>query len=287
MPEKITPSPITTFGAKFYMIQYYDLHRYIPPMTDSKNVYVELFAGSAVLFFNVQCGSAILNDLDDKIFNFWNVILNKPTYDLFVDELQKAWVGEAWYTKYIAQPDPISQAIAFYIQNRNAYGGINDDRTTWYNRTKPKPFVKDFTKWKQKMDQCHLTVWHLDFREALTILNRQQELDREKYIIFEDPPYVSDNLQSYRHNFTPQDHEDLAKLNHASTHHILITYERNPLIERLYRDWYIQEMPSRYFVNTGNPHGTELLISNHPIRQYSMVGKQYHTKALGDFLGKK
>ena len=60
------------------------------------------------------------------------------------------------------------------------FGGVNnhigDDSWCW--RTKPKFFVKDFTKWKAKMDQCYLVVWNLDFREALRKINEQSEGER-------------------------------------------------------------------------------------------------------------
>ena len=246
------PSPLTSVGSKYYAIAYNNINQYIPISTDNHFTYVELFSGSAVMFFNVQTRSAILNDLDHRIFNFFDVISNNTLYNEFVHELEFVHVGKDWFEKYKDRIDPISQAIAFYIQNRNVFGGVNnpigDDSWCW--RTKPKLFVKDFTKWKAKMDQCYLVVWNLDFREALRKINEQSEGGRERYVIFEDPPYMKDSLGSlYFKDFMWEDHVDLARLNHESEHQIIITYDNHDKVRELYSDWYIIEENYRYFVD--------------------------------------
>lgn len=275
--EKILPSPLSIAGSKYSMLKHQGLKYYIPRMTDNHYVFFDLFMGTGIMFFNVQCVSAILNDIDDEIFNFWNVVLDDTTYPIFMKELDKVWVGKAWYEKYIQQPDSISQAIAFYIRNRNNYSGVESKEIT-FDRAKPKPFPKDLTRWKQKMDHTYLQIWNKDFREALTIINRQKTHDREKYFIFEDPPYVSDKLQFYKHKFVEQDHRDLSELNHQSPHQILMTNEDHPLNWELYADWYIEKIDCQYFMNKNKTNGTELLISNQPIQKYSYDDKEIKFK---------
>jgi site-specific DNA-adenine methylase len=238
------------------------------------------------MFFNVQTESAIINDIDHRIFNFFNVLAEDTTYNEFMKQIDMVYFGKDWFEKFQTKPDPVSQAIAFYIQNRNVYGGINvsDSDTNWYNRTKPKLFIKDFSKWKKKMDHCHLTVWNLDFREAMRKINEQREIARNQYVIYEDPPYMKDSLSNvYIKPFTWEDQVDLAKLNHDSDHEIVITYDDHPKVRELYADWYIKEEQFRYFTNIKKAWGTELIISNKPIKRYLYTDHPIVLKKQSDF----
>ena len=67
----VKQSPISLFCSSYYLIKEYKIHEYIPPLIDNMQVYTELFFGGGTMFFNIETQSAIINDINDDIFNFF------------------------------------------------------------------------------------------------------------------------------------------------------------------------------------------------------------------------
>ena len=263
------PSPLRSIGSKKRLIQKHDLMKYFPRcvtykhwneehtrMINHRRVYVELFCGSAITFFNLDPTPTfvILNDINHDIFNFWNVIATQ--YDDFIKELKYTWIGQDWLDKYEARTDDVSRAIAFYIRNRRE--NIIDV---------PMDFPKEpkFEQWKAIMDRSRLKIWNLDYKDAMAKLNKMTFKKNDncmEFLLFEDPPYAGQE-RFYGTDFNEKDHEILANLNHESTHDIIITYGDNEYIRELYSDWYIVELKN--YTTMKWKYNTELLLSNHPL----------------------
>jgi DNA adenine methylase len=91
----------------------------MPPHTR----YVEPFAGSLkVLLAEDPTGvTEIVNDLDSRIANLWQVIKDEESFERF-ERLAKAvrFGKEAFVAaaSYLYDPDPVRRALAFLIRNR-------------------------------------------------------------------------------------------------------------------------------------------------------------------------
>jgi len=236
-----------------------------------RRVYVELFAGSAIMFFNLDPLPlyAILNDIDHDIFNFWNVILDK--YEDFIKELKFSWCGQDWIEKYRGRTDDVGRALFFYIQNR--FSNIIQV---------PGKFPKEieFNNWKAKMDKSRLQIWNYNYKDALERLNKMEYNENDncmEFLIFEDPPYYGTE-SFYKSSFTVKDHEILAKFNHETTHHVILTYNDCPLIRELYNDWNVIELDC--YSTFKWQYNKELLFSNKSLVKKSTVVKGIQQKVI-------
>ena len=264
----INRSPLRYIGSKAKLIQKYRLWEYLPRIYNEKihvngvqcgirHVYLELFAGSAVLFFNISPVPtfAVINDGDGDLYNFWKVV--RDHYDEFAGLLEYTWCGKSWLDEFESKDDPVSRAMAFYIKNR--WTGFNPA---------PVEFCKDFSAWKARMDASRLQVWNLDYKDAMakvTAITSRRDGNSTEFAIYEDPPYLGTEKAYKGAKFTRKDHEMLARLNHESTHHVFISYEDDPLVRSLYDDWHILELADNYNGQAGEH--VELLISNKPIER--------------------
>lgn len=268
----INRSPLRWIGSKSRLIQKNQLWEYFPARIGHSfelrqngvsysmySIYLELFAGSSVMFFNLSPPPlvAVINDINDELYNFWNVIKNN------FEELQKqiayTWNGDSWLEEFEGKTDPVSRAIAFYIRNRRGS----------FIQGNPAEFYKDFTFWKQRMDKARLAIWHKDYKEVMAIIDRPRGKNRGSghsewvYVIYQDPPYYGTESVYRDIKFTFNDHDNLAKLNHASRHWIILTYNDCPQVRELYKDWYLIELQNYYKMK--NEYRCELLLSNRPL----------------------
>lgn len=275
----IERSPLKHIGNKFRLIQKYRFYRYFPPIKSIKwkvngithkidRQYIELFCGSAILFFNFKPKNAILNDLDSNIFNFWNVISER--FDDFKHELKYTWRGPKWIEKYeqklIQQPgDPIYKAMLFYLQN--SYNPIYPPLVRLVR------FEKYLDKVAELMNHCRLEVSNFDFKELLEKIIENSKKFKEKelrskveYVIYADPPYVnSESL--YGVSFTEEDHYKLSELVHQlDDHHVFLSYNDCDLVRDLYKDFHVKEFITTFNIN--KKKSNELFISNKPFKDY-------------------
>ena len=266
--KDVLSSPLTSFGGKYQACVEAELHKYIPILTNNKQIYVEPFCGSCVMFFNVSCRTALLNDKYNLNWNFWHVISQKSLYDQFISEMQNVWIGSAWFTEYQQRTDPVGKAIFFYLQNRSSHKGMQEDKYRY--KFVNHPFEKDFSRWREKFDRlASLSVWDLDFRDVYQKLAKS-ESEYYTFTWYIDPPYFEEDRYSLP--FTEQDHRDLAEWNHNFAdnpkHQLLISYNDHPFIYELYpkEKWHIKKLS--WYQGSLNRDKTELLISNRPIRKY-------------------
>ena len=266
MGKQVIKSPITGFGSKYRACREWGIHEYIPPMTANHQIYVEPFVFSGIMFFNIKCRTAIINDKLDLIWNFWKVV--KEQRETLESELEYVWIGKKWFDEYQNRTDPIGRAVYFYLMNQASHKGIME--STFRYKPFNHPFTKDFKIWSDIMNaKASLTIWNLDFRDIFKKI-WDNGAEHWSFVWYEDPPYYREGR--YLMNFTDQDHTDLHDLNQELKdnpyHHIILSYNKCDYIEELYKGWYTIDvtwnMPSR---SEGNDH-KELLISNRPFKRY-------------------
>jgi DNA adenine methylase len=263
--EEVNHSPISGFGSKYRACKEAGLHLYLPSFTSKKQIYVEPFCSSAVMFFNSNARSAVLNDKDNNIFNFWEVIRDK--IDEFNKELKYTWNGTAWMEKYANRTDDIGRAVLFYLSNRISFTGIiNDDFVYKYNVMR---LEKDLSFWKKRFDSMlSLTIWNLDFHDLYEKFFDKGGESRS-FVFYIDPPYVVQG-GAYQEKMTTKDHEDLAaiheKLREKENMTLLISYDDCPVVRELYKGWFIEEISwASVSIARKSEMYHELLVSNKEI----------------------
>ena len=268
----ITRSPLRFIGSKLMLIQKYRLCEFFPQTCGHHAVvengkinrheysaYVEVFCGSAVLFFNLDPAPryAILNDINKDIYNFWHVI--RYNCDQFMKELEYTWNGDDWVDEYSTRNDDVAKAIVFYINNRRGE----------FIKGSPTKFYKDFSPWKKKLDDSYTRIWPYDYKKALNIINAPKNKNRGSgssmliYIVYEDPPYYGTECVYEHGSFTLKDHYILSKMNHESTSMIFLSYNDCPQVRELYKDWHILEL--EMFNKRKEETRKELFLSNRPL----------------------
>jgi len=88
--------------------------------------YIEPFAGSASLFFEVRPRKALLSDVNEDLINFYKHIKKAP--DLMHDQLLSMSVDEVEYLKVrrqlVTEEDPYHRALYFWYLNRTCFNGL-------------------------------------------------------------------------------------------------------------------------------------------------------------------
>lgn len=261
----VLKSPLSYWGSKLRDAN--DIISYFPPVVD-KTIYVELFCGSSIIFFNYKPRRAVLNDNNRDLINFWNVLRTQKAE--LERELEFLWPAKSWCEEFKARADPVGRAVAFYMLNRSSFGGKSEDQ--FRHGTLVRKFNKDFTKWKAIMDSCtSLTIWDFDFRTAMEHLNKNEYTSRFKMLIYADPPYFKQSC--YKTPFSMKDHEDLCDLIHKCDHQVILSYGDEPWVREHYKDFEIIELESFHTPkntmqnNVDKSEIIELLISNKPLKK--------------------
>lgn len=277
MPNKFLKSPLSGYGSKSEACRIFKLHEFFPILTDYKQIYIEPFCFTASVFWNIQCKSAILNDIEGEIMNFWEVMLHKRQE--LNEKILPIWIGDEWYNQLNQiineTNDPVYRAIRFYMCNRNSVYGI--PTTQFKYSLVHKTFEKDFSQWQSIIDQKYsFATWNLDYRQFYEdhILTQHGEKDgRIKFYIYADPPYIEQG-KNYLHNFTPDDHLQLAKYHNILKDNpdffIIISYDDHPTIRELYKNWHIQQVSWKTGAKARKMNEySELMISNRPFKRYT------------------
>lgn len=264
MKNIIQKSCLRYRGSKYELIFQHKINEFIPP-TNVNHPYLELFAGSLVMFFNIKTTCAFINDNDDELTNFWiQVQHNRLALE---EKLKYIWNGNS-FISHIEKEEktPINRAVLFFLRNRLG--------TT--HMTYPTFIIKQFEIWEEKMNSSRLTILNYDYEKALKIvdqlrnphsiraINEKRDLHA---VIYADPPYVNSE-QIYKNGIF--DHQKFAQIIHEYGeigHHIIISYNKCNEILDLYSDWNIEEFSYSTKTHCAN-NRIELLISNKKLQRY-------------------
>ena len=261
-------SLLTAYGGKQYAIEQAHINEFIPPMRTTNNVYAEIFCFGASMFYNLLSPpkTAILNDIDDNVTNFWWVIKFHATE--FMELLAMIWQGASFQQRLkdrLAQTnDEITAAVLYYLRNKNCYNGCVAENFR-YN-VKNHLLIKDVTPWKSKMDASNISIWNLHFRECFAKMDDQETTS---FVVYEDPTYLEES-DYYSHHMTMEEHEELAELNFASPHHIILSYGDHPWVRAKYAKWYKTKLQWGHCSSKSKTSSAkyEWILSNRPLKRY-------------------
>lgn len=238
------PSPVLKYpGAKWR------LSEWIIPQMPAHTSYVELFCGSAAVFFRKPPSRIeTLNDIDQNVTNFFKVLREHK------DELAQAvyftpwsrdeyegvmtWSSERDYMRKTG--DPVEDARRFLVRLWQGHGSKTSDRTSWRydihcrNGSCPKEWLrlpKVISLAAERLKEAQI-----ENRPALDVLARYAFHD---VLIYADPPYPlsTRSRRLYANEMSNEDHKELlvALDNHPGP--VLLSSYPNELYDQQLQHW--------------------------------------------------
>lgn len=239
-------------GGKRREIKYFkDL---IPTIKDG-NKYIEPFVGGGAVFFYLEPNSAIINDLNSELINFYKEV--KYNRNQILKEISTLENNEQTY--YMIRdmfnnkiPKKYSDATLFYYINRTAFSGMiryNKDGHFnvpygWYKKVN---FTGPLTEKASKVLR-NTEIYSEDFEQ---IFKKAKKGD----FIFLDPPYMS-KFKDYNRtgSFTEDDQKRLFNCFKKTKASCMLVISDLGIIRNLYKD-YIEEdytYDKTYAINVKN-----------------------------------
>lgn len=209
-------TPTKTHGGKAYLASR------IVATFPAHTHYVEPFAGGlSVLLAKPQQGSEVVNDVDDLVSNFWQILrdrfdefkrlcdatpFSEHAYRLAVSTVEGHRIGAA--------KDCDRLAWAFFVQARQSLAGRGDTFAPLSTSRTRRGMNEQASAWLSAVDG--LADVHRRLR-SVVVLNRNAvdvivKHDNAHTVIYCDPPYHPDTRTSpdvYRHEMTATQHAEL------------------------------------------------------------------------------
>lgn len=210
-------------------------------------IYVEPYAGGAgagvALLRQGLVAELVINDIDPAVHAFWSSV--RVENDRFVDAIRtvpltmEEWRRQRTVYRSRDESDPFALGFAFFYLNRTNRSGVlnagvigGNDQTGNYKidaRFNRETLAERVSSIGSLADR--ITVTDDDGRSVI----RRYRADASAFMYI-DPPYVAAGSKLYLNAFDAADHEALAREVLAPADaHWLVTYDVEPLVERLYR----------------------------------------------------
>ena len=180
-----------------------ELIKYFP----KHDIYIEGFFGAGGLFFNKELAKkSILNDLDDKVFNLYQVVLNhKEEFKQQIEDLLlHGSLFEYW--KKNKEQDPIKKAVRFIFLSNFSFMGKMDCfslkcNTSFHNK---ENIINMLDQTYNKLKKCYFH--NKDIVKFLNALPLKGKLNKykDKSFIYLDPPYIETSNNYNQDKFTKE-----------------------------------------------------------------------------------
>lgn len=232
-------------------------------------IYVEVFAGSAAVFFRKPLASegSVLNDINGNLINLYEQIrtnIDELIYFLF-NTLKSKEQYDKWLKEYGSwkwqELDPLYRAGVYYYLMKYTFSGDESSLHYAHNfKAMSYDTFGQFIKCSEKLQGVSILNTH--FRNVINKFNK-----KESVLFFLDPPYwVANTGVYYKHTFREKDHIELKQLCdsiHKNNNYFLITYDNVKEIRSLYEKYTIFEVEYTYSAQLGNSmKKTEIVITN-------------------------
>lgn len=236
--------------------------KFLEPLAErvdpKKRTFVDVYCGGGSvglsLLLSGRIDTLIMNDLDKNVFALFATILHDP--DMLIENILKLVPNRDLYFEFrqsLAKQELSleERAFRFLVQNRCAFSGIYDANpcTDILARWNPKTLCKRIQEIHKHKDSIQVQN-----QDALQLI--EEQFWNPDATLFIDPPYVKKGSLLYAYSYTEHNHRALAELLESlvtgmpACADILITYDNDPLIAELYKDFSLIEKCSRHYCIT-------------------------------------
>lgn len=260
-------SPIKWVGGKSKSL------KYLLPFIPDHEGYVEVFGGAGwLLFAKPPSKWEILNDLDENLSNFWNVIQENEKE--FIESFKYEIISRSRFNEYKeiykkkAYTDNINKAhILYYLLKSGTSaslpdgGGCGFGRSRGKSRLNLKEISNNITRAHNRL--LEVTIECQDFRQVISYY------DSENTFFYLDPPYRNTTRPDYPvGKFTDKDYTDLSKLCTNMNGKFLLSINEDKFIKSLFSEFNIKKVEIPYsgsIKKKGRRSYPELIITNYNI----------------------
>ncbi len=272
LPGRLQP-PFPYYGAKQRMAEQ------IVAILPKHRVYIEPFFGSgAVLFAKKASRFEIVNDLDDAIVGFFQVLRNRP------EELARLCAlsphARSEYRASTLNTDEelneLERARRFWVRVNQSFAKTAGPRTGWSLTTaRTQAVPASIAARLARFDACarRLAGVSIECCEAAELVRRMAT--SSDAVVYADPPYVASSrsprtTKAYRCDMADEaHHRDLAEALRATPATVILSGYPSPLYDELYHDWARIEIATTSQNSSGRKGSrqprTEVLWTNRPL----------------------
>ncbi|WP_179198686.1 MULTISPECIES: DNA adenine methylase [Paenibacillus] len=253
-------SPIKWVGGKRTEIKYFE--KYIPQF----ETYVEPFVGGGALFWNLMPEKAIINDINEDLINFYNVLATKK-HELL--QILNSYVNTREFYSMIVNKlnngdykNNIEQAAIFYYINKTCFSG------KWRVNSSGK-FNNTYGSYKNNSFQtiaedCEKVLETTEiYNEDFKIIFDKVQFNKETFV-FLDPPYLDcDAMYTADQKF-----DDIYKyivyfMNYTNCK-VMLVVKSNDYLEKLFNNRIVDRYRINYRHNsTSKKMYDHLIITNY------------------------
>ena len=286
-------TPITYYGGKISMVDI------ILPMFPKHIHYCEPFTGGGAIFFaKPKSKGESINDIDNRVVNFYRVMKTKEKFYQLQEMIQATPHSESDYkkSKTILKDTTFSdveRAWAFWVQTNMSFGkkiggGFTFDKkgkTTKGTANKKKDFTD---KYLLRLEKTEIFQ-----RDAVELIKLKDDKDTFFYC---DPPYINTNQGHYK-GYTKENYTDLLNtLSNIKGKFLLSSYPDDILKKYVSKyNWNYEEIKMSLCAgNSKDTNGirdkkTECLTWNYDLNsqgQLCFFNKEYDEKYLQELIDK-
>lgn len=235
--------------------------------------YIEPFAGGAgiameLLLRNVV-SRIVINDYDKAVWSFWKAILTET--DRFVEKIRTVPLTvDEWQKQHkilVTQNDKYSFELgfaAFYLNRTNRSGIIKGGVIGGQEQAKDWKMDVRFKREELVTRIQRIAARKKDIKlynkDVNSFIKNYVPLYEENALIYFDPPYFRKGQQLYMNFFNYKDH---VRIEQEIREHVnsdwIITYDYEPQIEEIYRNYNLRLYDLNYSVSTKRK-ANELMI---------------------------
>ena len=213
-------------------------------------IYLEPYAGAASVLLNkLPSPTEIYNDLDNCVYNFFNVLRNKVLTDELIENLLLTpFSRQEFHTAYEPSHDLVESARRMVVRSNQGYFPVS----TTYGKT----------GFRVDLSGSAISTWQTVHRRLLLASSRLRNVvienkpaielidllyKNEKALMYIDPPYLMssvykslksfDEVNQYKHMMTDNDHIVLLKKLINAKAKIMISGVDNPIYEHYLKNW--------------------------------------------------
>lgn len=168
--------------------------------------FVDMFFGAGGLFFNKPLSEHnICNDIDDDIFNLWQVVQSDRVE--LIKQLQLLPISERIfkYYKNNKETDPVKKAVRFLFLSN--FGYMGESETLLFGCANEKGVIESRIE-KTFVFLSKVRFMCCDFKDVFSKLKFRSDSERLNTLIYADPPYLG-TTNNYQQGFKEQDTIDL------------------------------------------------------------------------------
>lgn len=241
---------------------------FFPPHTNYSEPF---FGGGSVFFQKPRSIMETVNDLDSDVVNYFRVLREQPQ-ELIDLICLTPWSREEFQLNQVRTDNALENARRFFTRALMAMGRSPLDPTTGPRMVKngQKLFSTRFLKFDSESTEHLLQV--AQRLQGVQIENKRFEkfipdYDTVEGLTYADPPYVLSERtgKGYIHEFSEEDHRNLAELLRACKGSVVLSGYACPLYVDLYEEhgWTRHDIPSK--TNSGKSQIESVWLS--PITQ--------------------